>query len=741
HRHVRTRHSGITMLRRLSTLAGVLFILIVSLGWLYLATPQKFLSLDDRFRDFLFLMRGSVPTTGEVVIVDIDEQSLHQYGQWPWSRNVVASLITQLRDNGAGIIGLDIVFAEADKSIQPFKREEQESCPNPHDKALASAIKESPVIGGYFFSFDFNTSKAPSIPAIFVEKGLSEGRYIPEPIGARLNIDCLQDSFYSSGFFNTTPDPGGMVRHIPLLMRYHDILYPSLALEMIRIYTNTNKVIVQNSETGVDSIKLNDLLIHTDRYARMNINFRGASRHFHYISASDIIEKRVDPSEVRGKFVLVGTSAVGLSDLKPTPFDTVMPGVEVHANMIDSILADDLITTPHNIELIDLAMIIVIVIFSALIFYLLNGWLIIPALILCLYGLYQLFFMLLFDNGTIINILIPLISLFATMLVTLLLRYLFTSQRNQQLKRAFAQKVSPAVMNDILTNETQNLLEPKEKNVTIFFSDIRSFTTISETIGEPEDVILLLNEYLTPMVDIIVDYHGTIDKFIGDAVMAYWNAPTDVANHADQALQSAIEQLRRLKEINRQIEEYQKEQYLKIKKAINENMADHNSDYDMMINIGIGINTGLVTIGEMGSSGRSDYTIIGDNVNLASRLEGLCKTYGVPLIISETTKDALVESYPIRKLDLVRVKGKSRPVTIYEVLIESISQEELQRYDNALDLYNEANFEDAREQFEILVNHSDRYSYRLYKMYKRRCDHLIKEKTSDFDGVFNFTTK
>ena len=729
------------MLRRLGTLLGALFSLILLLGWLYLTTPQKFLSLDNRLRDFLFLARGPIPVTGNVVIVDIDEKSLQRYGQWPWSRNVVASLITQLRDDGAGIIGLDIVFAEADKSVEPFTAESQEICPDPYDKLLAQAIRTSPVIGGYFFSFDFQTSKAASIPAIFVEKGLSERHYIPEPVGARLNIDCLQEAFYSSGFFNTIPDHGGMIRRIPLLMRYHDMLYPSLAMEMLRIYNSASKVTVHNSETGVDAVTLGNVTIPTDRYARMAINFRGPSKHFRYISAVDVLEQKIDPSLVQGKFVLIGTSAVGLADLKPTPFDTVMPGVEIHASMIDAVLAGDMIATPHDIELIDLTMIALTVLVSASLFYWLEGWMILPAMGLFLYGFYRFFYYLLFEKGMIVNILMPLTAFALTVLLTLLLRYLFMSRQKEQLQKAFAQKVSPAVMDDILTNQTQNLLEPKEKRVTVFFSDIRSFTTISETIGNPEEVIRLLNEYLTPMVDIIVRHYGTIDKFIGDAVMAYWNAPTDVNNHADQAVQSAIEQLLELKKINRELASSRKEQYTLVKEAINKKTTDTKAYYEMMLNIGIGINTGVVTIGEMGSSGRSDYTVIGDNVNLASRLEGLCKTYGVLLIISETTKEALTGHYHIRELDWVRVKGKSKPVTIYEVLIEALPEAELESYHRALTLYREAAFEEARELFEALAESTGQYSYKLYRMYQKRCEHLIKEQIHEFDGIFNFMTK
>jgi len=729
------------MLKRFGVLGGVLFSLIVLLCWIYLTTPQKFLSLDNRLRDFLFLMRGPIATTEQVVIVDIDEKSLQIYGQWPWSRDVVASLLTQLSEDGAGIIGLDIVFAEADKSAYFFTKEENESCPDAYDKMLSRAIQTSPTIGGYFFSFDFKTKKAASVPAVFVEKGLSRERYIPEPIGARLNIDCLQESFYSSGFFNTLPDHGGMIRRIPMLMRYHDMLYPSLSLEMIRIAKRVEKVTVQNSETGVDSIAVGDFSIPTDRYARANVNFRGPSKTFRYVSASDILQKKVDPSVVEGKFILIGTSAVGLADLKPTPFDTVMPGVEIHANMIDTILAGDMLSTLHNSELVDLTMILLTILLSALLFYLLNGWLVFPAMLLLLYGLYRFFFILLFEKGIIINMLMPFIALVTTMLVILLLRYLFTSQQKEQLQKAFAQKVSPAVMKDILTNETQNLLEPKEKSVSVFFSDIRSFTTISETIGNPEEVILLLNEYLTPMVDIVVNHHGTIDKFIGDAVMAYWNAPTDVENHADQAVESAIEQLLKLREINAHIEKHRNTQYQLVKNAINAKTVDRKAQYDMMINIGIGINTGVVTIGEMGSFGRSDYTIIGDNVNLASRLEGLCKTYGVLLIISETTKEALKGEYLIRELDWVRVKGKSKPVTIYEIPIVEVEKEEIDAYHRALALYRHSDFEQAREQFASLAETSGRYSYKLYRMYQKRCEHLIENRVENFDGIFNFTTK
>ncbi len=726
--------------RRVFILLFSVIVLAISFSWLYLTVPQWFLSIDGRLRDFLFVLRGPVSTTGSLVIVDIDEKSLRRYGQWPWSRDIMAKLIENLRDYGAGIIGLDIVFAEADRTSRSFDKESNESCPDLNDKLLAKAVASSPVVGGYFFSFDFNTTDAPSIPAVFIEKGLSEERYIFEPKGVRLNIKCIQDSFYSTGFFNTMPDSGGMIRFVPLLMRYNDILYPSLALEMIRIYSGTERVVVRNSHTGVDSIQLGDAVIPTDRFARILVNYRGGAKHFKYLSAADVIDRKVNASDLEGKFVLVGTSAIGLADLRPTPMDSVVPGVEIHANIIDNILRGDIISFSHNRELLDIAIILTTVALSALLFYLVPAWLIVPLFVSTLYGMYRFFYHMFFDQGLCLNILMPLVGMLATVLVILLLRFLFVSLQEKRLKNAFAQKVSPAVMSDILKNRSSNLLEPKDKEVTIFFSDIRSFTTISETLGDPVEVINLLNEYLTPMVDSIVKHQGTIDKFIGDAIMAYWNAPIDVPNHADEAVRCALDQIGTLDKINEIIRSRNEKIYLKVVERLNEMSLDRPGS-TAMISIGAGIHTGEVTIGEMGSIGRSDYTIIGDNVNLASRLEGLCKYYGVSIIISESTKRALRGDYMIRELDLVRVKGKREAVSIYQVLSDEMNGSEMELYESALSVYRKADFLAACKIFDELSHTGEPHSVKLYDLYRKRCEKLAKMDIKTFDGIYDFKTK
>ncbi len=327
---------------------------------------------------------------------------------------------------------------------------------------------------------------------------------------------------------------------------------------------------------------------------------------------------------------------------------------------------------------------------------------------------------LLFTQHLILNSIFPLIAMILSLITILGINYLFETRQKEIIKNSFSKKVSQQVMNDLLTNLDNTDLSAKELEVTIYFSDIRDFTSISEQLKSPKRITSFLNFYMNAMVKSIEKNHGTIDKFIGDAVMAYWNAPLKINNHADKAVLTALEQI-------------------KIRDTLNLTIK---SDFGFDVDYGIGINTGQVIVGEIGSSGRSDYTIIGDAVNLASRVEGLCKPYKVRLIITEFTKTQLTKQYVIQLLDIVRVKGKHEPVKIYEVLTTGdASQEkslELNDYTHAHNLYVEANFIDAKELFVQLY---DKYQKYLYKLYTERCEKLIHQEIKDFDGVFEFTTK
>lgn len=712
---------------------SIYFILSLSLSIflsaIYIFFPNLPDSLDNRLRDYLFTIRGELPHNQNVVIVDIDETSIKSLGQWPWSRDKLAKILENLTLANVGIVGLDIVFAEEDRTsphkiLQDLKIYKKD-VPN-YDLEFANVVENSPVILGYQFDLvkkDNTNAKVPQIPAIFIEKDKPQDKsYLIEAYNTILNIPQIQDKAYSSGFFNNIPDDTGIIRSVPLIISYDDTIYPSLALEVIRVINDTQKVVVQYDENGISNIVLDDISIPTDRYGRMLINFRGPERSFKYISAIDIYNNSFDKSEIDGKIVLIGTSAAGLFDLRATPFDSIFPGVEVHANIIDNILMQDFI---YKASWLDGANILIIFVLSIIIVMLTTYttfWA--NPIIFLSFSISYLFLVynLLFDYGIVLNILFPIATVLIASIMTTLFDYFYNIKKEEAIKAKFASKVSKNVMDDILKNIDKNEFSAKSKEVTIFFSDIRGFTNISEKL-DAKELISFLNRYMQPMSEIIIKYQGTIDKFIGDAIMAYWNAPIDIKNHCDLALKASLEQLEVLEKLN---VELQKENLPKI-------------------DIGIGLNTGTVIVGEMGSSLRSDYTVIGDTINLGSRVESLCKYYDSKLNISNFTKDKLQEKYIFRFLDLVKVKGKNEPVEIWQVLgkgeaNESL-KEELDLYHKAIEFYKNSDFINALEIFESLENNENKTNKNIYKIYITRCKEFIKTPPKNFDGVYEHTTK
>ncbi|RZV14851.1 adenylate/guanylate cyclase domain-containing protein [Aliarcobacter butzleri] len=703
--------------------------LSIFLSAIYIFFPNLPDSLDNRLRDYLFTIRGELPHNQNVVIVDIDETSIKSLGQWPWSRDKLAKILENLTLANVGIVGLDIVFAEEDRTsphkiLQDLKIYKKD-VPN-YDLEFANVVENSPVILGYQFDLvkkDNVNAKVPQIPAIFIEKDKPQDKsYLIEAYNTILNIPQIQDKAYSSGFFNNIPDDTGIIRSVPLIISYDDTIYPSLALEVIRVINDTQKVVVQYDENGISNIILDDISIPTDRYGRMLINFRGPERSFKYISAIDIYNNSFDKSEIDGKIVLIGTSAAGLFDLRATPFDSIFPGVEVHANIIDNILMQDFI---YKASWLDGANILIIFVLSIIVVMLTTYttfWAN-PIIFLSFSTSYLfLVYNLLFDYGIVLNILFPIATVLIASIMTTLFDYFYNIKKEEAIKAKFASKVSKNVMDDILKNIDKNEFSAKSKEVTIFFSDIRGFTNISEKL-DAKDLISFLNRYMQPMSEIIIKYRGTIDKFIGDAIMAYWNAPIDIKNHCDLALKASLEQLEVLEKLN---VELQKENLPKI-------------------DIGIGLNTGTVIVGEMGSSLRSDYTVIGDTINLGSRVESLCKYYDSKLNISNFTKDKLQEEYIFRFLDLVKVKGKNEPVEIWQVLgkgeaNESL-KEELDLYHKAIEFYKNSDFINALEIFESLENNENKTNKNIYKIYITRCKEFIKTPPKNFDGVYEHTTK
>lgn len=634
---------------------GILSIVfIVIFIFLYALMPKISVSIENIIKDNMFIYRGEVKSDDRIVIVDIDERSLGEISQWPWSRDVVAKILTNLANNGVAAIGLDIVFAEEDNS-SPSKVFEKiglktEAKAINYDDELARAFKSTPTISGFFFSFKdehLKSDKEPRVKAIIIEKNKPKDDFLPIANRAILNINKLEKNSFSSGFLNNIPDNDGIIRNVPSVIKYKDILYPSLTIEMIRLLTNQKKIIINYEANGITHINIGKIKIPTDISGFIRVNYTGSTPKYKYISATDVYNDKFDKSLVENKIVLFGTSAAGLHDIRSSPFEASYPGVETHANLLDNIINKSFISKPQWSMSVDVATLILMPIFCFFILFFARAFLSFLLIVLLVFVILSLHFYLMFQEGFILNSFFPLMQVLSIFVVGIIINFIYEARQKDFIKSKFANKVSKSVMDEILEQKSNVNLIGETKEISIFFSDIRNFTTISESM-RPEELISYLNSYITPMVEIITKNQGTVDKFIGDAIMAYWNAPKQVKNHADLALVSAIEQINKLEELNVTLKE--------------QNLPN--------INIGIGLNSGHCVVGEMGSKGRSDYTCIGDAVNLASRLEGLNKKYETNIIISEFFLQKLKnpEIYQLEELGFEKVKGKNIEVKIYKCL-------------------------------------------------------------------------
>jgi len=730
--------------------------IFMAILYFYSYIPKTLNSFDNRLRDYMFILRGEVEDSKNIVIIDLDNRSLKEVGQWPWSRDTVSELLINLTNAGVGLVGFDIVFAEEDRTnptkiIKKYNIQTTQEIPD-NDEYFASIISQTPTILGYQFQLskdDFAEQRTPDIPAIFIEKNLTDNNkgLVINAFGTILNLPIIQQSSYSSGFFNNVPDESGVVRSVPLIIKYNEQIYPSLALEIIRVISDIKKVFINYDQNGVENIQLGDFMIPTDRYGRSIVNFRGGAKSFQYISAVDILNNNFDKKDIEGKIAIVGTSAAGLLDLRATPFESVYPGVEVHANIIDNILTKNFISKPSWVDGVNILHIFILsFIIIMLVAY---SPLYVALTIITLVAVLDIYliFLSLFTYGLILNILFPILTIIISSISAITLNYFLEQKQTKAIKNKFASKVSKEVMESLLANPDDTSFSAMEKEVTVFFSDVRGFTNISESMPNAKVLIEFMNEYMDPMTDIIINQHGTVDKFIGDAIMAYWNAPGNVPDHAERAVIATMEQLHMLDELNKKFEK--DERFTDVVKMSKENGVP-------VVDIGIGLNSGVVIAGEMGSSQRSDYTVIGDPINLGARLESLCKFYNSKCNISNFTKERINnEKYIFRFLDLVTVKGKKEPIEIWQIhdynRDESLHKlynvtkkrlfEELERYHNAINLYKEANFSQALIIFKELESWEDKTNKNIYQIYIQRCKHYIEEPPENFNGVFEHTTK
>jgi adenylate cyclase len=707
--------------------------------------------------DLRIASRGALPAGGETVIAVVDEKSLSELGRWPWPRTTIARLLDQLKASGAKAIGFDIVFSEPDdnsslKTISELSSEIKKSGTRDKsivallskkkaaadtDTALAKSIaRAGNVTLGYFFHLS-NKDVVHLTEKEILESAanIKNSRYqiinssekdpdddaLAKAYAPETNLKTLSAAAANSGYFNMSPDSDGSMRWSPLVIKFRNNYYSSLPLSVLLQYLDWPPLSLNLAGYGAESVKIGDTTIPTDESGRLLVNYLGPAKTFPHYSISDILHGRIPAEKIRNKIVIVGATAIGIYDLRVTPFGATYPGVEIHATVIDNILHRNFLTHSSFTRFIDLCAIIL--------FGLLMG-LIIPRLravtgiifALIIVGIFVAINMFIFSSYNIwLNLVYPAITMAIIYLAITVYRYVTEEREKKKIRGAFQYYLTASVMNEILKDPSKLKLGGDKKNLTVMFSDIRGFTTISEGLT-PEQLVHLLNEYLTAMTDIVFKYEGLLDKYIGDAIMAVWGDPIDQPDHPLRACRTALEMMETLKT-------------LQVKWA---------AEGWPRIDIGIGINTGDMTVGNMGSLMRFDYTVMGDMVNLSSRLEGINKEYGTHIVISEFTYKVVNDQMFCRELDSVRVKGKKLPVKIYELLAEKKNAAPLESFarlfEEALEKYKQGKWDDAIAAFQkVLELRPDDTTSNIYV---ERC-RTMKEHPpeGEWDGVFTMTRK
>ncbi len=624
-------------------------------------TPLELLRL--RVFDTYQIIKPREVTKRPVVIVDIDDASLDAQGQWPWPRTLIAKLVEEITSRGAIAIGFDVVFPEPDRTsprlladalpeLSKSARTEIRKARD-HDEIFADTLLASRVVlGQSAFNPKKGKRKVAAPKASFATMGGDAKRFLIEYPDLLANIQLLEDAAAGRGMFTVLPDPDGVIRRVPAALVANGNLVPSLAADMLRVATGQKTYLIKTGPVGVESVAIAGVQLPTDRSGQLWVHF-SPHRPDRYISANKFLSGKVPVEQIAGKLVIIGTSASGLLDLRATPVDPAMPGVEIHAQLLESILTDALLKRPDYAVgaevslalLVGLAIVILAPILGAQRVFMLG-----LATASLLVGLSWYFFS---RQGIMLDVSYPLVSSIAVFLMMMSVNYVREEAERRQVRDAFGQYLSPALVEQLAEDPGRLVLGGETREMTILFTDVRGFTSISEALKEdPQGLTVLINRLLTPLSNAILERNGTIDKYMGDNIMAFWNAPLDDADHALNACRAALAMLERLDALNT---ERQKE------------AAEAGKSFARLA-VGIGINTGECVVGNMGSDVRFDYTVLGDAVNLASRLEGQSKIYGVHIIIGEATAKLIEDAVATLEIDSIRVKGKTEPEVIYTVL-------------------------------------------------------------------------
>jgi adenylate cyclase len=691
-----------------------------------------------------------------IVILDIDEGSLGEIGRWPWSRNVMADLVNKLFDKyGVQVLGFDVVWAERDTSsgidtLDSLAQKDLKEIPSflqayraqrgklDYDGLFAQAIKGRPVVLGYYFNAEENAVRVNAIPDPVLPKGTFAGRnihFFPFK-GYTGNLPIYQEHAAGAGHFNPKVDDDGVSRRVPMLLEFDGAYYEPLSLAVVRTYIalrsngQTPKVepgyppqrFLQKGYAGLEWIKVGPLTIPVDDTASALIPYRGTRLSYPYISLADVIKDRIKPEQLKGKIALVGASAPGLLDLRSTPVESVYPGVEIHANLVAGMLDKSIKEKPPFMLGAEVVLLVIGGVALALLIPMVSAlW----ATVATAIGLVLIvaFNFLVWQQADMVLPLAASILMTATLYtMNMAYGYFVESRSKREFTALFGQYVPPELVDKMAENPGKYNMEPRSAELTILFSDVRGFTSISEAL-KPDELREYINQYLTDMSGIIRGkYRGTLDKYIGDAIMAFWGAPVEDAQHARNGVLAAIEMQRECK-------------------VLNERFAARGWP---PCNIGIGLNSGTVRVGDMGSQVRRAYTAMGDPVNVASRLEARTKSYGLGILVGEGTR-TIVRDVVFREVDRIKVKGKDEAVTIYEPMgleseIDKKVLDEMKLWNQTLRLYRSQQW----DQVEVGLLNLQRMnpSCGLYKVYfDKAAEKRRAPPPPDWDGVTVFDEK
>ena len=730
----------------LRTIVGAIVVVLALLH----ATEHLRIPLIDRLELLAYdiRLRLTMPRTidHKVVILDIDERSLQEKdmggeGRWPWSRDRLALIMDRLFDKYEVVaVGFDVVFAERDPSsglraLEQLAERDLKDVPDyraalerikpklDYDGLFAQKLKGRNVVMGYYFSNDPGLPTGLLPPAALRAKDLG-GRPVPARItrsSYAANLPELQKMAASGGHFNPTNDEDGIMRRVPMLLEHKGSFYEPLSLAMVRLLLGSPPVRPIFVNDVMEEFEVGPFKIPVDREWSALVPYRGKQNSFKYYSMVDVIHERIDVAELKGKIALVGTTAPGIFDMRATPVDGVYPGVEVHANLIAGILDENLKHQPADVGGMEFFLLLAL----GIVMVFLQPRL---GFVAGLATMAVVLVVLIAANVAIFHyykLVLPLASALAMILVlfTFNMAYGFFVEGAGKRKVAarFGQYVPPEVAEEMAEAPDDYNMEGESREMTVLFTDVRGFTSISEGL-EPKALSQLMNAFLTPLTEVIYRYRGTIDKYMGDCIMAFWGAPVRNPEHARQGVLAALEMQRQLKSLQ---PEFRARNWPEVK-------------------IGVGLNTGRMSVGNMGSRIRLAYTVMGDAVNLASRLEGLTKEYGADIIVGEDTK-AAATGIVFMELDRVRVKGKEVAVAMFEPLgregeVSQAILDQAGEFQQAAAAYRGQEWDAAEARLRRLQQVAP--GRKLYQLFLERIAQFrLEPPGADWDGAHTFETK